>query len=89
MGDPTLAATHIRLLCWGERHVQAIDALNLQAMVCPPVCTAPVDHGVCGAPIWAVEHGGEPIRYVGRPPHNNWQRWAECIPVRSDARSTQ
>lgn len=74
---------HIRLICWGSKHVQAISAEALRAMIVPPICTHGAAAGeMCCQPIWAVEHDDEPTRYVGRPPHTNWERWADCVPSR-------
>lgn len=72
-------ALHIRLVCWDCKHVQAISPEQLRQLVVAPVCIAPAEQDICGSPIWAVEHEGEPTRYVGRPPHRRWEAWAECI----------
>lgn len=74
-----LPVGHIRLVCWEHKHVQAITEEQLRSIVVAPICTATSDQGICGSPIWAVEHEGEPPRYVGRPPHTGWERWADCI----------
>ena len=74
------SATHIRLVCWDHHHVQAISAAQLRQIVIAPFCTARIDGGLCGSAIWAVEHDGEPTRYIGRPPNHNWQKWADCSP---------
>lgn len=74
------AATHIRLICWDRKHVQVISPEQLRSIVIAPICSAPWGDGICGQPIWAVDHEGEPRRYVGRPPHANWSSWADCIP---------
>lgn len=77
-----MSALHIKLLCWDHHHVQAISDIALRSMRCAPICTYPIDtNAICGSPIWAVEHEGEPTRYVGRPPHRNWESWADCIPA--------
>jgi hypothetical protein len=78
MGD----ALHIKLICWDHKHVQVISEIELRSLNCAPVCTAPVGPYAnnCGASIWAVQHEGEQRRLVGRPPHENWEAWADCIP---------
>lgn len=79
--DNNTSATHIRLVCWCEQHVQAISAEALRQLITAPICTARVGDDICGNPIWAVEHDGEPTRYVGRPPvpEGSWRTWADCI----------
>lgn len=74
-----MSPDHIRLVCWDHKHVQAISADQLRQIIIAPICSAPAGDNICGSPIWAVEHDGEPTRYVGRPPHRNWSDWAECI----------
>jgi hypothetical protein len=76
-GEP--AEHRISLICWPEQHVQWWTTDALLTINCAPMCSAPVGSDICGAPIWAVDHDGEPRRYVGRPPHVGWERWADCI----------
>lgn len=87
-----LSVTHICLVCADHHHVQAWDELVLRNLALAPLCTARLtasdlerDHSrrqlgdTCFAAIWAVDHEGEPRRYVGRPPQKDWQSWANCI----------
>jgi hypothetical protein len=65
---------HIRLVCWDRKHSEPVDADALRTAVEAPTCA------VCGSAIWAVEHEGEPPRYVGEPPvpDGSWVGSAEC-----------
>lgn len=75
----------VLLICWDHRHYQLWSQDDLRAIVIAPWCTAGGEAtDLCESPIWAVEHEGEPRRYVGRPPHVNWQSWADCTPVKGD-----
>lgn len=77
---PDLDTLHIKLICWDHAHVQVISDIQLRTLKAAPTCTALQDEGdVCGSAIWAVKHEGEPARYVGRPPHRNWEAWADCL----------
>lgn len=75
---PLPDALHIRLICWEHKHVQVWSASQLRQIMIAPLCGAVMDGHVCMSPMWAVEHDGEPTRYVGRPPHANWEAWADC-----------
>ena len=77
--EAPISAAHIRLICWDHHHEQAWSREQLRLIRFAPICSAFIDGQMCGSLIWAVQHEGEPTRYLGRPPHRNWERWADCI----------